>query len=802
MYSKNILQIIIIITVLLGVNGCGGGGSSGGTTTGGGGASATISHNNVDYSTLTSSTTGRIWLDRNIGASQSCISSTDSKCYGDYYQWGRDSDGHEKADSLTTTTLASGITNAGSKFIISSENDKDWTTTDVDGSLREVKWSTVDGSSVCPIGYRIPTSTELSAEMLTNIYDAYTVLKIPVAGFRSITVGYEGDVLATGSAAYIYTTTLDGNRTYRMRYDSTDSNLTDYQHTTGYSIRCIQDESYVPPVTPPSTVTAISYTDIAGTWSSFPESNTANTHVYLTYNSNNSGYYTAGTINLPMTYSLTNNVLKVMITGNSTYSLDGNISSIVNGVMSFDLNYNGSIGNTDNWYKSTKVINPNGTATGFLMSYETDTSVSTSTNEVLVDDNGDMQISGHLNSSKQLLKLNSSMTNLTKIDSFSSAVNDNVQDIRLDRVSGNSMVINVISGTQETYLNLYNGSKNIVAQTNEADTKNTEIVTSYNPSQSKTGSKMYLPDAQIHNGIIQYKTKAEAFGYSRLHLYDTATDTEILNKVVEGLQKTRLYADGVMYMQDNAVDGYDIMLYNKNTQVTQTLASQTHMRSLCYTYASDANHNDYYNEQSSTMNNGLYDSTVIPGIMYKNPASSSESIIYYMDCQYATDVQYESRTDRLLVLSTPAYSTVLAIVVGGNAENVWMKERLDGSVIYAYNDDKDLDGNGKFAIRYFKLGSLYRTIATSHYAMRSNMLVTSKYVIYEIIDENLKTKQYIYDGTDHMPFNLDIPNHETYPIELNRADNSEEYMVTTDGYRNIYKIDIEKYVTSYKASQL
>jgi len=63
-----------------------------------------ITHNGVKYDTVTSPYTGRVWLDRNLGASQVCTSATDTACYGDYYQWGRGHDGHQSSSSLTTAT--------------------------------------------------------------------------------------------------------------------------------------------------------------------------------------------------------------------------------------------------------------------------------------------------------------------------------------------------------------------------------------------------------------------------------------------------------------------------------------------------------------------------------------------------------------------------------------------------------------------------------------------------------------------------------------------------------------------------
>lgn len=63
--------------------------------------SGMIVHNGITYGTITSAETGRVWLDRNLGASQVCTSLDDEACYGDYYQWGRAADGHEKFDSPT-----------------------------------------------------------------------------------------------------------------------------------------------------------------------------------------------------------------------------------------------------------------------------------------------------------------------------------------------------------------------------------------------------------------------------------------------------------------------------------------------------------------------------------------------------------------------------------------------------------------------------------------------------------------------------------------------------------------------------
>ena len=46
-------------------------------------------------------------MDRNPGASQVATASNDGQAYGDLYQWGQLSDGHEKRKPGTTSSLSS-----------------------------------------------------------------------------------------------------------------------------------------------------------------------------------------------------------------------------------------------------------------------------------------------------------------------------------------------------------------------------------------------------------------------------------------------------------------------------------------------------------------------------------------------------------------------------------------------------------------------------------------------------------------------------------------------------------------------
>lgn len=47
---------------------------------------------------------GATWMDRNLGATQVATSSSDTDAYGDLYQWGRFTDGHQCIDSDVTST--------------------------------------------------------------------------------------------------------------------------------------------------------------------------------------------------------------------------------------------------------------------------------------------------------------------------------------------------------------------------------------------------------------------------------------------------------------------------------------------------------------------------------------------------------------------------------------------------------------------------------------------------------------------------------------------------------------------------
>ncbi len=185
------------------------------------------------------SPTGKVWMDRNLGASQVATSSTDAAAYGDLYQWGRCSDGHEKRTSGTTATLSSSNTPGNGLFIITSSTPYDWRSPQNNGL-----WQGIGSvNNPCPTGYHIPTSAELDAERLTwssnNAAGAYaSPLKLTTAGNRFIT---NGTLNGVGSNGYYWSSTVNGTSANFLFFLSSNAYISNFYRAYGFSVRCIKD---------------------------------------------------------------------------------------------------------------------------------------------------------------------------------------------------------------------------------------------------------------------------------------------------------------------------------------------------------------------------------------------------------------------------------------------------------------------------------------------------------------------------------------------------------------------------------
>jgi len=187
---------------------------------------------------VTNPTTGRIWMDRNLGASQAATSSTDANSYGDLYQWGRRSDGHQCRTSPTTSTLSSTDLPAHGDFILAPSSPFDWRS-----PQNTNLWQGVNGvNNPCPSGYRLPTEAELNAERLSwgsnNATGAFaSTLKLPVAGLRVS----NGLISFVGSSGYYWSITVSGTGSNRLDFTSNGANLSVSVQAGGLSVRCLKD---------------------------------------------------------------------------------------------------------------------------------------------------------------------------------------------------------------------------------------------------------------------------------------------------------------------------------------------------------------------------------------------------------------------------------------------------------------------------------------------------------------------------------------------------------------------------------
>jgi uncharacterized protein (TIGR02145 family) len=188
---------------------------------------------------VTNPTTGKTWMDRNLGASQVATSSTDAASYGDLYQWGRRSDGHQCRTSATTATLSSVDQPSNGNFILAPNIPYDWRSPQ-NANL----WQGVNGvNNPCPSGYRIPTEPEWQAERLTwspntSVGAFASPLKWPMAGVRSNSNGLLGVV---GTQALYWTSFTNGTISGGRGFDSFSASVGGPNRASGFSVRCIKN---------------------------------------------------------------------------------------------------------------------------------------------------------------------------------------------------------------------------------------------------------------------------------------------------------------------------------------------------------------------------------------------------------------------------------------------------------------------------------------------------------------------------------------------------------------------------------
>ena len=190
------------------------------------------------------STNGKVWMDRNLGAQRRALTRRDAQGYGDWFQWGRFADGHQCRNSKTLMTLATTAASSADlvwygKFItISLQPPFDWLESTTDNLWQ----GDLGTNNPCPEGFRLPTSAEWNEERLSWSQNNYngafaSPLKLPAPGFRN----NSGSAFEVGTGGAYWSSSIMGYYANYLNYVSTNAYIASYVRAFGFSVRCIKD---------------------------------------------------------------------------------------------------------------------------------------------------------------------------------------------------------------------------------------------------------------------------------------------------------------------------------------------------------------------------------------------------------------------------------------------------------------------------------------------------------------------------------------------------------------------------------
>ncbi|NDB35830.1 MAG: hypothetical protein EB023_10945 [Flavobacteriia bacterium] len=264
---------------------------------------------------VTNPTTGKTWMDRNLGASQVATSSTDQNAFGDLYQWGRRADGHQCRTSSPTSSYSSVDQPVHSLFIYVCNCD--WR------SPQNVNlWQGVNGvNNPCPNGYRIPTKIEIDTEASywagTNGAFNNTPLKLPQAGYRYTASQIDGSV-----GAYWSSTVENTGISWNLLFSPSNDGPNVFYRSLGLSVRCIKETM--------GSVGAINCGGATTSGNLFSGSAANNVSVSVPYTGGNGGFYAAQSISSTGVIGLTATLSQGLFAngaGSVTYSITGTPAS-------------------------------------------------------------------------------------------------------------------------------------------------------------------------------------------------------------------------------------------------------------------------------------------------------------------------------------------------------------------------------------------------------------------------------------------------------------------------------------------
>ena len=209
------------------------------------GSAITFLHGDDQVTYGTIERVGLCWMDRHLGAepmpfmpAADASNGADPRLFGDLYQWGRLTDGHQKRQSATTYTLSETDVPGHDHFIMINNTPFDWRT-----PQNNDLWQGEEGiNNPCPPGWRLPTDAELTAEILSwdqqNPSGAFnSPLKWPVGGYRNSM----GELLNEGSWGLAWSTTVSGTGVRMLYYYGPVATMVTLNRAFGVNVRCVRE---------------------------------------------------------------------------------------------------------------------------------------------------------------------------------------------------------------------------------------------------------------------------------------------------------------------------------------------------------------------------------------------------------------------------------------------------------------------------------------------------------------------------------------------------------------------------------